>query len=69
MNFCGSLCSLLEYFLEETLSSDYPCKSHYHDHQWAVLVISHGLITVRQCKCEHNIVRLVFVYILLSTCQ
>ncbi len=29
----------------------------------------HGLITVRQRKCEHYIFRLVFVYILLSTCQ
>ncbi len=28
---------LLEYFCEKKLPSDYPCKSHDHDHQWAVL--------------------------------
>ncbi len=30
----------------------------------------HGLFTVRQKKkCEHNVLRLVFIYILFSTCQ
>ncbi len=38
--FCGSLCGLLEYFLEKKLLPDYPCKSHDHDHQWADLVIA-----------------------------
>ncbi len=27
-DFCGSLCGLLQYFLEKKLPSDYPCKSH-----------------------------------------
>ncbi len=27
MNFCGSLCGLLEYFLEKNFLPDYPCKS------------------------------------------
>ncbi len=40
MNFCGSLCSLLEYFHEKLLPPDYPCKSHDHDHQWADLVMA-----------------------------
>ncbi len=39
-NFCGSLCGLLEYFLEKKLLSDYPGKSHDHDHQWAVFVMA-----------------------------
>ncbi len=39
-NFCVSLCGLLEYFLEKKLPSDYPCKSHDHDYQWAVLVMA-----------------------------
>ncbi len=34
-NFCGSLWCLLDYFLENKLPSDYPCKSHDHDHQFA----------------------------------
>ncbi len=29
----------------------------------------HGLITVGQKKCEHKVVRIVFVYFLLSTCH
>ncbi len=40
MNFCGSLWGLLEYFCKKKLPSDYPIKSHDHDHQWAVLVIA-----------------------------
>ncbi len=67
MNFCWSLCGLLEYFLEKKLSSDYPCKSHDYDHQWSVLVMAWLLKDTR--KCERNVVRLVIVYILLSTCQ
>ncbi len=39
-NICGSLCSLLEYFLEKKLLPDYPCKSHDHGHQWAALVMA-----------------------------
>ncbi len=43
MNFCGSLCGLLDYFLEKKLLPDYPCKSHDshdHDHQWADFVMA-----------------------------
>ncbi len=39
MNFCGSLCSLLEYFIEKRILPDYLCKSHDHDHQWADFVM------------------------------
>ncbi len=67
MNFCGYLCGLLYYFLEKQLSSDYPCKSYDHDHQWAVLVMA--WLPQDKIKWEHNIVRLMFVYILRSTCQ
>ncbi len=45
---------------------DYPCKSYDHDHQWADLVIA-WLSYKDKRKCEHKVVRLVFVYILLST--
>ncbi len=68
MNFCGSLCGLQEYFLEQNIPSDYPCISHDYDHQWDVLVMA-WLLLYDKRKCEHNVVRLVFVYILLSTCQ
>ncbi len=37
MNFCGCLCGLLEYFRETKIPTDYICKSHDHDHQWANL--------------------------------
>ncbi len=36
MNFCGSLCGLLE----KKLLPDYSYKSYDHDHQWAVLVMA-----------------------------
>ncbi len=54
-------------FVRKKLPSDYPCKSHDHAHQWAVLVMAWLLYDKR--KCEHNIVRLVCVYILRSACQ
>ncbi len=57
----GSLCGLLEYFLEKKIPQDYPCKLHEHDHMWADLVMTWLLYDIR--KCEHK------VYILLSTCQ
>ncbi len=66
INFRGSLWRFLEYLLEKKLLPDYPCKSHDHDHQWADFVMAWLLKDKR--KCEHNVVRLVFVYILLSTC-
>ncbi len=37
---CGSLCSILEYFLENQLVPDYPCKSHDYDQQWADYVMA-----------------------------
>ncbi len=46
---CRSLCGILKYFLEKKLLSDYPGKSHDHDHP-PVGSFSHGLITVRQKK-------------------
>ncbi len=38
MNFCGSLCGLLEYFFEKNLFPNYPCKSHDHDHWYRITV-------------------------------
>ncbi len=66
VNFYGSLCSLLKYFLENKLPSCYLCKSHDHDQQWADFVMA--WLPYNKRKCEHNIVKLVFVYILLRTC-
>ncbi len=40
INFWASLCGLLEYFHKNKLLTDYPCKSHDHDHQWADLVMT-----------------------------
>ncbi len=57
MNFCGSLFGLLEYFCEEKLSPEYPCKSHDHDHQWADFVMAR--LPYDKRKCEHKVVRLV----------
>ncbi len=37
----------------------HPCNSHDHDHHWADLV---DLITLRQRKCEHKVVRLVWEF-------
>ncbi len=67
INFCDSLCILLEYFHEKKCPPDYPCKSHDHAHQWAYLVMV--WLPQAKRKCEHKVVRLVFVNILLSTCQ
>ncbi len=64
---CGSLCNFLEYFRKKKLPTDYSCKSHDHDHQWADLVMA--WLPYDKIKSEHNVVRLVFVYILLSTYQ
>ncbi len=43
--------------MRKKLPSDYPCKSHDHDHQWAYLVIARLPLDKR--KCEHKVVRLV----------
>ncbi len=40
MNFCGSVCGLLEYFLQINLLPDYSCKSYDHDHKMADFVIA-----------------------------
>ncbi len=40
INFCGYLCSILEYFQEKKTPPDHPCKSHDHDYQWADLVMT-----------------------------
>ncbi len=48
MNFCGSLCSLLEYFLEKKTPLRLPTQITW---PWPpVGSFSHGLITVRQRK-------------------
>ncbi len=62
--FVGLCVAFWSIFLRKKLLPDYPCKSHDHDHKWTDLDDYHK----DKRKCEHNI-RLVFVYILLSTCQ
>ncbi len=58
MNFCGSLCGLLEYLFEKELLLCNPCKSHDHDHQWADLVMA--WLQQDKRKCEHKVVCLHF---------
>ncbi len=61
---CVALCSI---FSRKKLSPDYICKSRDHDYRWTDLVMA--WLPEDKRKCEHKVVRFVFVYILLGTCQ
>ncbi len=65
--FYGSLCRFLEYFLEKKTPPKLAIQIIWTWPQCADFVIA--WLPQDKRKCEHNIVRLVFVYILLSTCQ
>ncbi len=59
INFCESMCGILEYFHEKKLLPDYPCKSHDYDHKWADL----AWLPQNKRKCKHKVVRLVLVWL------